>query len=85
MNSSKTWEGKVVAYVFLLLTIVGWGIWFERTVAKKNDLINSQIVQMEVNRILLLAPYDGRIENAPPNVRATHDMLELESTRLRGG
>ena len=75
----------IITLIVIILAIVGRGIWWEATVAKKDDLINSQIIQMEVNRILLLAPYGGKVDNAPSDIRAIHNMMDLESKRLRGG
>lgn len=74
-----------ILFIGALIVVAGWGIWWERTIVKRSDLLDVQIVQMEVNKILLLAPHEGDINKAPPNVKATYDMLELASTRLRGG
>jgi len=75
----------IILSIGAVIIIAGWGIYWEREVVKRGDLLEVQIVQMEVNKILLLAPYEGDKNKAPLNVKATYDMLELASTRLRGG
>ena len=75
----------IILFIVALLVVAGWGVYWEREVVKRGDLLDVQIVQMEVNKILLLAPYEGDINKAPLNVKATYDMLELASKRLRGG
>ena len=95
MNLLKDLKVQIVLIavtIGLLATVAGYAVHWERTRITKEDLqsiqvniTSVQIVQAEVNKILLLAPHGGKVENAPLDIQAVHRMLMLESTKLRGG
>ena len=84
----KTIIGRIndaKAVLSLVLALVAMVAWFETTVVKTDDLKRVELVSMEDDITLLLLPYGGSIEGAPPEVVATFNIWIKELARKREG
>lgn len=75
----------VKALLSLVMAIGAVFVWFETTVVKTDDLRRVEIASREDDITLLLLPYGGSIEGAPPEVVATFNIWIKELARKREG